>query len=180
MEADRSLPTVRELDFVPAPLSGSGGGLGPVTELSLGYSVYGLVLGVGAYTATIPSFDAETDDPETGKYAFNLTQLALFGPFADYYFDREGGLHVQAAPAVATLVAGSAEPEIAGPQAQAHTAIGFGFMLGAGYEWWVDDQWSLGLIGRFTFGKTTGEDNRGVGWSHTSYAPALLLGATYH
>jgi hypothetical protein len=180
MEADRALPTKRELSFTPAPLTGSGGAIGPATEVAFGFSVYGLVLGVGAYTATMPAFEAETDDPETGSYAFELTQLALFGPFADYYFDREGGFHVQGAPAVATVVAGSGEPEIAGPQAQAHTAVGFGFMLGAGYEWWVDDQWSLGLIGRFTFGVTQGEDNRGVSWDHTSYAPALLLGTTYH
>ena len=53
-------------------------------------------------------------------------------------------------------------------------------MLGAGYEFWISDQWSLGLLGRFTFGVTQGADNRNVDWSHVSYAPALLIGATYH
>ena len=53
-------------------------------------------------------------------------------------------------------------------------------MLGVGYEWWVGDEWSLGLLGRISYGSMSGSDDRGVSWTHTTYAPALLLSATYN
>jgi hypothetical protein len=52
-------------------------------------------------------------------------------------------------------------------------------MLGVGYEWWIADQWSVGLMGRFLYAAASGSDNRGVNWEHTAYAPSVLVGLTF-
>ncbi len=181
MQSDKVLPTTRELSFAAEPLDGSGSGLAPVTEVAVGFTpLPGFVLGAGVYTATITGLVASVKDPSTGDYAFRVSQLVVAGPLVDWYVDPKSGFHVEASPGVATYVAGVGEPRVEGAQAQANASVGFGFMLGTGYEWWIGDQWSLGLLGRFIYGTTKGTDNRGVGWSHQAYAPALLLSATYH
>ena len=180
-KADRILPCRVEGCIIPElPYEASGGRLSPVTELAIGYAPWpGIVIGLGAYTATIPSHTVQSNNPLTGEYAVRLSQLAIFGPLLDYYPSAAGGFHVQASPGVGTYVAGAATPTFGGPLAQAHSAAGFGFMLGVGYEWWIADQWSFGLLGRLVFASTSGSDNRGVSWEHTSYAPSVLMGLTF-
>ena len=181
MSSNHALPTTRPLSFEPDKLVGSGSATAAVTELAVGFTPgAGFVLGVGSYTATLSGLVAEVRDQRTGSYDFRVSQLAVIGPFADWYLDPTSGFHVQVSPGVATYVAGAGEPRTEGPQAQAHTGLGFGLMVGAGYEWWIGDQWSFGFLGRFMYGSTSGTDDRRVGWTHSSYAPAALLSATYH
>ena len=181
MKSDRTLPSLNTFPFQSPPLDGSGGGTAAVTEVAIGYTpAAGIALGVGIYTATIPSLTADVTDPRTGSYKYRVSQLAVIGPVADWYFFPNAGFHAQVSPGVGTYVAGAAEPSLAGPQAQAHTAVGFGFMLGLGYEWWIADEWSMGLLGRVTYGAMSGKDDREVSWTHTAYAPAVLLSATYN
>jgi hypothetical protein len=183
MSTEVPIPTDRDIFFEPTPFDGSGTATSPVTEIAVGYTVgAGVALGVGCYTATLPKLTTEVVQPETGPYEFRLSQLALIGPFVDWYFDDEDGFHAQASPGVSTYVAGSGEPKLEGPQAQAHTAVGFGFMLGVGYDWWVSDTWSLGLLGRFSYGTMDGPApaaGGSVDFHHTAYAPAVLVTATY-
>jgi hypothetical protein len=179
--SDAPLPTENIFSFVPAPLDVSGSGFAVATELSIGFTpVPGLVLGVGSFTTSIPSLKAKSKQEETGNYVFRISQLAVLGPLVDWYFFPKYGFHAEAAPGLATYVAGAGEPATEGPLAQAHTAIGFGFILGVGYDFWLGDQWSLGLLGRFSYGSTTGSDGRGANFTHSSYAPALLITLTYH
>jgi hypothetical protein len=183
MHSSGPLPTPFQFPFELTPLEGSGSAFSGVTELAFGLTPGpGVVLGVGAYTATIPRLKADVTDTNTGSYRFRLSQLAVIGPFMDWYVSPEGGLHFQGSPGVATYVAGAGDAQRQGPLAQAHTAVGFGFMLGVGYEWWIGDQWSLGLLGRFMYGATSGSDASGNGleWSHKTYVPALLISTTYH
>jgi hypothetical protein len=179
-QSNRPLPSLRQFSFEAVPLDGSGGGMAAVTEIAIGYTPgAGIALGVGIYTATIPSLTLDVKDPRTGTYVYRVSQLAIIGPVVDWYFFPDAGFHAQASPGVATYVAGAAEPSLDGPQAQAHTAVGFGFMLGVGYEWWVGDEWGVGILGRISYGSMSGSDDRNVSWTHTSYAPAILLSATY-
>jgi hypothetical protein len=180
MKSDKSLPTNATLSFEPDPLDGSGSALAAVTEIAFGYAVWpGITLGGGIYTATLPKLTATVKDFRTGSYDFDPSQLVVFGPVVDWYVNPDTGFHVQGSPGVASYVAGGGEPRIEGPGAQAHAAIGFGFMLGLGYEWWIADQWSLGFLGRLTYGATSGTDNRAVGWTHSTVVPAVLVSATY-
>jgi hypothetical protein len=181
VESDRELPTVRNLSFRPLPFTGDASGFAAVTELAIGWTLgHGLVVGVGVYTATVPSAEASVDDPRTGNYEYRVSQQALVSPMVDFYFFPKLGFHAQAGVGLATYIAGVADSVNPGPRAQAHTATGFGFMAGVGYEWWVSRVWSIGLLGRIVYGSTSGSDNRGILWSHSTFVPAALLGATYH
>jgi hypothetical protein len=178
---DVPLPTTRDLRFRTGPYSGNASSFAPGTEVAIGFTpVGGLVVAFAVDTATLPGATATVDDPRTGDYEFRTSQFALFSAMGDFYFDRELGFHAQAGLGLATYVSGVGDPVIDGPRAQAHTAVGFGFMLGAGYEWFVSRQWSLGLLARVLWGSTSGTDPRGVDWSHTTMVPGLLLGGTYH
>ena len=54
-----------------------------------------------------------------------------------------------------------------------------GIVLGAGYEWWVEDQWSLGVLGRVQYAHLSWS---GAGTEETDsvLAPGLLMSATFH
>jgi hypothetical protein len=58
-------------------------------------------------------------------------------------------------------------------------------MVGFGHEWWVGDQWSLGILGRVTYGSLTGKEEfrslpSDTEWSHSVLAPSVLMSVTYH
>jgi hypothetical protein len=181
VEADRELPTIRSLSFRPELFNGDASGFAAATELAVGWTLgHGLVLGIGVYTATVPSAEATMGDPRTGNYVYRVSQQALVSPIVDFYFFPKLGFHAQAGVGLATYIAGVADPVDSGPRAQAHTATGIGFMGGVGYEWWVTRAWSIGLLARVVYGSTTGNDPRGVEWSHKTFVPAALVGATYH
>lgn len=178
---DQPLPSTSTFSFLPLRLDASGGSLAASTEVAIGFTPFpGVVLGVGSFTTTIPSLNAKSKDEFTGNYRFRVSQLAILGPLVDWYFFPKYGFHAEGSPGVATYVAGAGEPDTEGPLAQAHTAIGFGFMLGVGYDWWIGDQWSLGLLGRISYGSTSGSDGTGANFSHTTYAPSFLITMTYH
>lgn len=177
--SDEPLPSQEVFSFFPLPLDASGGAFATTTELAVGFTPFpGVVLGVGAFTVTIPRLSAKSKDPFTGNYDFRVSQLAVIGPMVDWYFFPKYGFHAEASPGLATYVAGAGVPGTEGPLAQAHTAIGFGFILAVGYDFWIGDQWSLGPSGRFTYGATSGSS--GANFTHTSYSPSLLVTLTYH
>jgi hypothetical protein len=178
---DAALPTDNFFSFTPLPLDVSGSAFATATELSIGFTpTPGLVIGAGAFTTTIPTLHAKSKSPDTGDYVFRVSQLAVLAPLVDWYFFPKYGFHAEVAPGLATYVAGAGEPKIEGPLAQAHTAVGFGFILGVGYDFWIGDQWSLGLLGRLSYGATSGSDGRGANFTHSTYSPALLITLTYH
>jgi hypothetical protein len=47
--------------------------------------------------------------------------------------------------------------------------------IGAGYDFWVSDQWSAGVMGRFAYAPLSRDDV-----SFSTIAPALLGTITYH
>jgi hypothetical protein len=178
---DVPLPTDNVFTFIPGNLDLSGSGFAVMTEMAVGFTPWpGFVLGLGSYTATVPKITAKSKDPHTGDYTERISQLGILGPMMDWYFFPKLGFHAQASPGLATYVAGASVPKLEGPFAQAHTAVGFGFMLGVGYDWWIGDQWSMGVLGRVTYGATSGSDGLGTNFSHASYAPAFMITLTYH
>lgn len=182
VHAGGPIPISSDLDlgFSPELFYGAGTTFTALTELAVGFApASGVVIGIGSYTASLPSLSVSVKDPITGNYAYRVSQLSVLGPFVDWYPRDQGGFHVEGSPGLATYVAGAAVPANAGPIARAHTAVGFGFMLGVGYEWWVADQWSLGVLGRLTYGTTNGTDDHGVDWHHSTYSPGVLLTLTY-
>ncbi len=150
------------------------------TEVALGYTVApGLVTGAGIYNTlwTAPTADAET----APDYDFETTQLALFGPMVDFYPLPQEGWHLQGALGLASFNMGFGTTGIAPPRyAQAHVTMGMGFMLGAGYEWFVAEQWSVGFLLRTMRGYSTGSDSDGGQWNHRTATYGALITATLH
>ncbi len=118
------------------------GGAGLATEFALGGTVApGLVVGGGSYPVFVPttSYEFATGEKQDG----DGTTVALIGPFVDYYINPAGGLHVQGS-------LGLNSSALKAPSELEQSGVGLGLMLGVGYEWWVGEQWSMGVLGRLT------------------------------
>jgi hypothetical protein len=161
-------------------------GVGPAFEISLGGTVApGLVIGGGIYTvgtekltwkadAAVPFSDDGSDTIEGGQGA-----LGMLGVIIDFYPNPRGGFHVQGGLGIGTLTL--EHDDDTNFPGENWEGGGGGAMLGAGYEFFVSDQWSIGGLARLLLvsGKLRGSeserDNDGRG-----FAPAILFGATHH
>lgn len=98
----------------------------------------------------------------------------FFGVGLTYYF-MPVNLYLTAA-----LGAGWLTINIDGEDENRSTDAGIGFDFDVGKEWWVSDNWGLGIAGRFSMvSGTTTEDNTGTETDFAMAAFALLFSATY-
>jgi hypothetical protein len=174
--------------YLGGDIQGSVTGLTGVGEVAVGGALSpGLFLGGGIYAHWLPS--PRADDAEWRNAALNLSAqfdvefdsatLFLVGPFIDYYFDPREGLHLQGSLGMAFGALGQGEVNQSGVENfDDMSGMGFGFMAGIGHEWWVGDQWSLGVLGRFTLASFSSEDQNNVDWSHLAVSPAVLFTAS--
>jgi hypothetical protein len=159
-------------------------GFAVASELALGGSVAkGLVLGGGIYESTIPnpSYDASFYNGAQLVQASSGGTISgtMVGPFLDWYFDPTAGGHVQVAFGWGFISAAQASGGGAYPRDR--DGFGTGAMLGGGYELWVGEQFSLGLLGRLHhFGGKLCDLYCGHENHLTANVIALLLTATYH
>lgn len=170
-----------------ANVEGVTTGFATTSELAIGGTVSpGFVLGGGIYSTSVltTTFTPRNDSTLATTLPTDLQRpenFAVGGIFGDWYFHPRRGLHVQGALGVATLT--GLNPE--SPRVRdRHTAVGGGLMLGIGQEWWVADQWSIGVLARLTAGilKENVDDNQGGGSFRHLIAsfPSALFVATYH
>lgn len=156
-------------------------GLATVGELAFGGTIArGLVLGGGLYNTSLVTssfhLDPQSDAAPASELDPGRRSILLIAAFVDWYPRPRNGFHLQGALGVAGLSAAGAAP-----RKDAYQAGGIGLSLGAGYEWWVGDEWSLGLLGRVTAIGLSGKDDAEVEFRHAvSTSPALLLTLTYH
>lgn len=175
------------LPVVGGKVDGTASGLAGATELAAGWSVgRGFVLGGGLYSAVIFSPKA-TDINITvpivgqvtgGEIDYDASSLHVLGPFVDYYFNAEEGIHLQGGLGYAWFAAGDGTTKPGNVRLAGTGGSGFGLMFGFGDEWWISDSFSLGVLGRVTMGFMSGDDANGITWHHKAYAPALLFVAT--
>ena len=149
-------------------------GLAIVSELAFGGSpAPGLVIGGGSYGASIGKTRYISDGIEVEDEA---SAVSVIGPFIDFYPDPEAGLHLQLAPGLGLIsaVEGDFVAEDLG-------GLGFGFMAGVGYEFWISEQWSIGALARVLYANATllnadGNERFDV----QAIVPGLLFAVTYH
>jgi hypothetical protein len=159
----------------------SATGWAVATEVAIGATPFrGFVIGIGIETMLMPGPEADEAGIGGGKYTFAITQLEQFEAFADYYINPRGGLHFQGGIGFAALVMGQGTANLGGPATRAYTATGVGGMLGGGYEWWVADDWGVGVLARFMYASLSATDSDGIDWSHGTLGWALMLSTTYH
>lgn len=155
-------------------------------EIAIGGTVApGLVLGGGLYWHYAPSPSAEEVEVQAQgleselEIEFEPSQFTLIGPMVDYYFDPRRGLHLQGSVGLALFALGEGEVAgLAGFESEEQSGGGLGAMVGVGHEWWIADNWGLGILGRVAVGVTGAEDDNEVEWTHTVLAPSLLFTAT--
>ncbi len=140
----------------------------PMSLMLGGSPMKGLAVGGGFMFDYAPSPTLEVNGQEANLGDISQYVIAI-GPFADYYLDPAGGLHFQAFAGWGGLET-SAEGDVGGSD-----PTGLMLSLGAGYDFFVSPEWSIGGLGRFTYGSLSMND---VG--STLIEPQLLLTATYH
>lgn len=151
-------------------------------EFAVGWAVRpGVILGLGAYSSTVQNSERTYDDSNPmppAEIVGKVDDFSIFGPFCDWYFNSRRGLHLQSALGLATVHGMGLRD---GRNADDNVALGPGFMIGVGYDWWIAEQWSLGILGRVSVAVATGEDDSGVRWEHAiGTAPSLLFTATFN
>jgi hypothetical protein len=168
----------------------SGGGIDaesfavPLEVAIGGTPAPGLVIGVGSYGsiwptphATLKNFGLSLES-EAGPM-----MISSLGPFADYYFDPEKGLHGQFGVAFASATAAKSQDRgaIVRVPAQDFAGSGWSAMAGLGWENWIGQEWSAGFLGRLQYGELELESTSSSDKMPTRF---LVLGAlatlTYH
>jgi hypothetical protein len=159
-------------------------GIASLSDLALGGTVApGWVVGGGIYSLDLVASTLRINGSSTQQLPAEidpgLRSLALLAPFVDWYPNVRGGFHVQAALGIATLV-----PRVFGHPATSqsdYSAVGGGLLLGTGYEWWVADEWSIGVLTQLGVRVLRGEDEAGRSWTHLiTNSPSLCVSLTYH
>jgi hypothetical protein len=160
--ADDGSPGERGFDL-------TGGGL--TIQIAMGGTLRnGLVIGGLSQTSSVisPIYELEGGSEVEGESAAQ----GVAGPFVAYYFDPEAGFHVQFAAGLALVRL---------PIENAFTVNALGFVAGAGYDFFVGRELSIGLLGTFQLaaGSLRGQETGGDG--HViSRVFGGLVSATYH
>lgn len=165
-------------------VEGRNRGIAALSDLALGGTVApGWVVGGGVYSLDLvaSTFRARGNGAQAVPDELDpgLRGLSVIGPFVDWYPNVRGGFHAQGALGLATLTA-----RVFGDAATSkseYIAIGGALLIGTGYEWWVSDEWSIGVLGQFGVRVLQGEDDDGVSWTHViTNTPSLSVALTYH
>jgi hypothetical protein len=176
-----------ESDTIPffGKAKGTVTGFGGSFQAVVGGSpIPGLALGGGYFLLWVPSPSADEytvvniigSNIVRSKVTIDTALLHLVAPVIDFYVNPEGGLHFMGAPGYAAVSAGELKTDTF--TSTGFGGGGFGFLVGAGYEWWVADAWGVGVLGQMTFAWLSGEDDAGYNWTHHIISPAVLFTAT--
>jgi hypothetical protein len=132
---------------------GDMSGVGPSVELAFGGAVApGVIIGGGIYGTSVASPTYKQGDAEEDG---GTAIASMIGPFVDFYPNPTGGLHLQLAIGYTAL---SAEKGDVYPNDD-QSGGGFGVVVGVGYEWWIGEQWSAGILGRVQYVSGSVEDS---------------------
>lgn len=160
-------------------------GIGTASELMIGGNVSRrLVLGGGSWGTSVLASDVVlargsggAPPPAASVDLAGTPSLTMFGPFLTYYFDPTGGLSVYGAVGLAS----SREVDVAGAKFERdRVAVGAGAALGVSYDWWVGDEWSVGVSARGVGATTTRKVDGERAWHMIVTSPTVLFTVTYH
>jgi hypothetical protein len=132
-------------------------GGGGVFELSIGGTpAEGLVIAGTLLSHSVADPTVKYDGGEEVELSDPLV-FALLGGTVDWYPNAHGGFHFGGTLGVAAAVVERSEgtADIGG--------AGLGLSALAGYDWWVGDEWSLGVLGRLSGARVRGEPTETVG-----------------
>jgi opacity protein-like surface antigen len=100
--------------------------------------------------------------------------MAATALFANYYLDPTQGLFFQGLAGFAVV-----DFVTAGGQSSGDDPTGFVFGAGAGYDFWIGDEWSVGPLARVVYAPTSSESG-GVTSKFNYLFPSIGVGFTLH
>lgn len=169
------------LDAGNGVYSGDSSISGPMSvfELALGGTpAPGLVVFGGLVAYTHPEAKLEREDGSEVDLDGGL-ETGIMGAGVDYYIDDRGGFHFGGMLGLGYARAPTPEGSLFENMGGAGGALS----LSIGYDWWVSEQWSIGVLGRALGGKLHGEaTTAGVTGSEddTLSAGSIAFTALYH
>lgn len=141
----------------------------PASFFMGGTLIPGLTLGGGFFIdyGPSPAYEVNGQEQTTG---IDLSQFVIgIGGLVDYYLDPAGGLHFQGFVGWGGLET-SADGNVGGSD-----PTGLVTFIGAGYDWWIGDEWSVGVVARFIIAPISLND---VGYF--TIEPSLAASITWH
>jgi len=105
-----------------------------------------VVIGGGFLIHEISNPDVEVNAEALDEVSGNGDALGIvtLGPFVDFYFGPNSGGHVGSMIGVASIGLEAEDGE---------TSSGWGWSLFGGYDFWVSDNWGLGVNARYMYAK---------------------------
>jgi hypothetical protein len=137
----------------------------PVRGLAIG----GFLSGASAVGPSITVNGFSASDSNT-----SLT-LVTVGPYIDYYPEPRKGFHILGTLGYANVKASFDDGTLSANSSAGGPTIG----VGIGYDWWVGRDWSIGILGRFTYAQTS-RTIEGLHTSEQTVLPALLFSVSYN
>jgi len=117
---------------------------------------------------TFGVFSPETSVDGTHVEFDHTAFYQVIGLLIDVYPDPTDGWHI-----TATLGSSSANVQLRDGE---NTDNGFGLLLGGGYDFWIGEQWSLGVGGRLIYISGASDDFG----DHRAIIPTLTFSALWH
>jgi hypothetical protein len=139
------------------------------TSVTVGGAVArNLVLGAQAWEVAGVAPDVDANGQTTDRSTNSVLALFALGVNLTYYF-MPANVFVSATPSFGRLFLAR--------ELRAHdTELGFALRLAAGKEWWVSDNWGLGLAVEYAYGANAERDG-GPTWKTNAFG--LAFSATY-
>ncbi len=128
--------------------------------------IFGESGGVLVTNPGVKVFEEEVENPGDVQIL-----LGGIGPGVTYYF-MPSNIYLSA-----TILASIASVNIEGAETQ-KSNIGFGFNFMAGKEWWVGEQWGLGVSLYFRYGSQSDQDVEDI--TISGYSFGALFSATFN
>jgi hypothetical protein len=149
---------------------GHAEGFSVAGHLFAGFTVTkALVVGGGVFVEQVTDPEIEIDNADVGDDV-SVGTLALVGPGVVWYSNKQGGFHLLGAIGGARI-----ELKDNSDRIKDHSPVGGGIVIGVGYDFFIGDEWSAGVLLR-GLGATLSDDNL----THRVTSGSLMLGVTYH
>ena len=137
-----------------------------------GSPIPGLVIGGGITTFDVPSPTIKQGG--TSSSFPGHAMLDIVGAFGDYYFNPNQGMHAEALIGYGVL--GLALND---GTTSTNDPSGLALGLGFGNDWWVSDEWSIGVLGRFIYAPLSYSAG-GLTEKYSTITPAVMATFTYN
>jgi hypothetical protein len=180
-----SLKTEKDSNVYDGTVEGKSTGIASSGDVTIGGNLSRSLVLAGSLqtTSLLASTFRQTESSVAAPPAEldpGLRELYLLGPAVLYYPNDRGGFFLEGGLGVAVLTPGNAAG-VNRADGKRYVAGGAGLSLSIGQQWFIAEQFSVGVRARVSGAVAGGKDQDGVRWIHVVGAsPAVLFDIVYH